>query len=133
MESPAALRRVFIVEDAPSVRTRLVELIQDVAGTRVVGEAATPQAAIEGILRTRPDCVILDLHLRGGTGLEVLRQLRAKRSESAVIVLTNHADPTYRSACLASGARWFFDKSKDFDKVQAVVAGIVPFSYSDGA
>src|SRR5579864_4955087 len=90
-------RRVFVAEDAASVRTRLVELIEGVAATCVVGEAATPEAAIEGILQTRPDCVVLDLHLRGGTGLEVLKQMRARRVESVVIVLTNHPESAYRA------------------------------------
>jgi DNA-binding NarL/FixJ family response regulator len=125
-------RKVFIVEDAASLRARLVELIEGVPATRIVGEAATPGDAIEGILRTQPDCVILDLHLRGGSGLEVLRQMRARHCESVIIVLTNRPEPAYRAACLASGAKWFFDKSKEFEKVPEVVAGIVPRSDPDG-
>jgi len=127
MEAPVArTRRVFIAEDAALLRARLVTLIEAVGETRVVGEAATPAEAVEGILRTRPDCVILDLHLRGGSGLDVLRELRAHKAECVVIVLTNHPERAYRDACLAAGAKWFFDKSREFDRVPAVIAGIVP-------
>jgi len=129
VDTPGAAHiKVFIAEDAASVRARLVELIEGVQGTRVVGEAVTPQAAVDGILRTQPDCVILDLHLRGGSGLEVLRTVRASRCQTAVIVLTNHPEPAFRAACLEAGAGWFFDKSREFEQVRTVLAGMAPRS-----
>lgn len=125
MESTTARQRtIFIADDAPSIRERLVELVEEVEGTRVVGEAETPEETLEGVLATRPDCLVLDLHLRGGTGFKVLRQMQTLQCEPVVVVLTNHPEPAYRAACLASGAEWFFDKSREFEKVRAVVAGI---------
>jgi len=64
---------VFIVEDSAPIRERLTGLLNGIGGVSVVGEAATPQSAVEGILRTRPDSVVLDIQLMGGTGIEVLR------------------------------------------------------------
>ena len=115
---------VFIVEDAPNICARLVELVERTGNARVVGQAGTAREAVQGILSTSPRFTLLDYHLRGGTGLEVLRAVRGAGSETVVIVLTNDPDPVYRQACLASGARWFLDKSSEFLKVRDIVAGL---------
>jgi DNA-binding NarL/FixJ family response regulator len=115
---------VFIVEDSESVRRRLARMLADIEGVRVVGEAETPGEALEGILRTRPDSVLLDLHLLGGSGLEVLRRAHPQTPGTVFIVLTNHPDAQYRRACMAAGADYFFDKSSEIAKVREVIAGL---------
>jgi DNA-binding NarL/FixJ family response regulator len=124
-------KKVFIVEDSPSVRVRLIEMIESVEGTQIVGQAETPQDAVDGILASGPDCIVLDLHLRGGSGLDVLRGVRAQGCECSVVVLTNHPDRAYRAACFTLGADWFFDKTNEFDEVVAVVAAINPLARPD--
>jgi len=118
-----ALRTVFIVEDAPEIYARLVTLVEHAGGAQVVGQADTPADAVSRILLSRPDCVVLDYHLRGGTGLDVLRQIRAAGCTATVIVLTNDPDPLYRRLCIAAGARWFLDKTTEFARVRDIVAG----------
>jgi DNA-binding NarL/FixJ family response regulator len=115
---------VFIVEDSELVRERLAGMLDEIGGVTVVGEAGTPDEALEGILRTRPDSVLLDLHLIGGSGLEVLRRAHPQTPDTVFIVLTNHANDQYRQACMRAGATYFFDKSHDIDKVLEVIAGI---------
>lgn len=128
METTCAVRarKVFIVEDAPSIRERLIELMDEIDGAAVVGVAETPSDAITGILNTRPDCVVLDYQLRGGTGVDVLRAVLARAPSTMFIVLTNHANPQYRRLCLEAGARWFFDKSTEFNRIRNVIAGLAP-------
>ena len=115
---------VFIVEDSEVIRRRLAGMLGDMEGVTVVGEAETPSEALEGILRTRPDSVVLDLHLVGGSGLEVLRSAHAQAPGTVFIVLTNHPNAQYRRACMEAGAAYFFDKSHDFAKVREVIAGL---------
>lgn len=115
---------VFIVEDSESVRRRLARVLGDIEGVRVVGEAETPGEALAGILRTRPDSVLLDLHLAGGSGLDVLRRAHPQTPGTVFIVLTNHATAQYRRACMDAGAAYFFDKSHDIAKVRDVIAGL---------
>jgi DNA-binding NarL/FixJ family response regulator len=115
---------VFIVEDSESIRERLARMLGDMEGVRVVGEAETPGEALEGILRTRPDSVLLDLHLLGGSGLDVLRRAHPQTPGTVFIVLTNHPDAQYRRACMAAGADYFFDKSSEIAKVREVIAGL---------
>jgi len=121
----AASARVFIVDDSPLIRERLIELLA-FDGVTVVGEAETPGEAIAGIRRTRPDCVVLDLKLIGGSGIEVLQSLRPEFPETTFIVLTNHSDVPYRRSCEAAGARFFLDKTTEFGKIASLIAGLQP-------
>ncbi|HUH93728.1 MAG TPA: response regulator transcription factor [Casimicrobiaceae bacterium] len=121
MES--ARTKVFIAEDFLPVRRRLTELLTELDRVDVVGEAESPAEAIGGILDTRPDWVILDYQLRGGTGVDVLRAVHPKAPSIRFIVLTNHPTSQYRRACTESGAGWFFDKSTEFGKIRDVIAG----------
>ncbi len=118
------LRTVFIVDDIPTMRERLGELVRDIEGVEIVGNAGTPSEAIDGILRTRPDCVLLDYQLIGGTGVDVLRAVHPRSPGTAFIVLSNHATPQHRRACLDAGARYFFDKSTEFVQIRHAIAEI---------
>jgi DNA-binding NarL/FixJ family response regulator len=115
---------IFIVDDVPCIRDRLRELVADFDGVEVVGDAGSPAEAIAGILRTRPDCVLLDYQLTDGTGLDVLRAVRPHLPRIAFIVLTNHATAQHRRACFDAGARYFFDKSSEFNRIRGALAEI---------
>jgi two-component system, NarL family, response regulator DevR len=116
---------VFLVEDSAPIRARLCDMLGAMAGVKIVGEAESPATAIDGILRTQPDSVVLDVSLTGGSGIEVLRKVCPLAPKIVFIVLTNHAEPQYRKVCLQSGASHFLDKATEFDKVKEVIAGIV--------
>ena len=115
---------VFLVEDSAPIRARLAEMLGDVAGVAIVGEADTPASAIDGILRTRPDSVVLDIQLNGGSGIEVLRKVCPVAPGIVFIMLTNHPDPQYRKICMESGASYFLDKSAEFEKVKEVITSL---------
>lgn len=115
---------IFIVDDLPSMRDRLRELVGDIEGVDIVGDAGTPEEAIAGILSTRPDCVLLDYQLLGGTGVDVLRAVHPRSPEIAFIVLTNHATAQHRRACIDAGARFFLDKSTEFGAIRGAIAEI---------
>jgi DNA-binding NarL/FixJ family response regulator len=112
---------VFIAEDHAPVRERVVALLNTAGGFSVVGEAETPAAAIEGILRDRPDAVVLDVHLIGGTGLEVLKAVHPLQPAIRFVVLTNHSNAQYRKACMDAGARSVLDKTTDFLRLPATL------------
>jgi len=116
--------RVYVADDSTAIRQRLVRLIESSAEVRVVGESGSPAAAVEGILRTRPDFAILDFHLEGGTGLEVLRAIRAAGSTVPVAMFSNEVDAGCRRSCLAAGAQWFLDKSSEFATIREISAGL---------
>lgn len=115
---------VFIVDDSASIRVRLAEMLGRMGDVSVVGEASCAPEAIAGILRTRPDSVLLDLNLMGHTGLDVLRAVHSKAPQIAFVVLTNHCESQYRDAALEAGARFFLDKSQEFERVRDVISQI---------
>ena len=123
MDSPHHIA-VFVVDDIPSMRERLRELLDDIDGVEIVGDAGSLDDATAGILRTHPDCVLLDYQIEGGTGLDVLRAVRPRSPEVEFIVLTNHATAQHRRACLDAGARFFLDKSTEFGAIRAALAEI---------
>ena len=116
--------RVFIVEDSAPIRSRLVEMLGAVEGLCVVGEAESPTEAVAGITETRPDCVVLDFQLIGGTAVYVARVNRYRRNR----VHRPHQPPDaqYRRACMEAGAISFLDKSTEFGKLKAAVAECMP-------
>lgn len=122
---PPRPNQFFIVDDSAAIRARLSEMLGRMPEVAVVGEADSATAAVLGILRTRPDSVLLDLNLGGQSGIEVLRTIRKEAPEIVFVVLSNHAEPQYRRACANAGARYFLDKSTEFDRVREVIAQIV--------
>jgi DNA-binding NarL/FixJ family response regulator len=127
MPSPLPTQ-IFIVDDSAAIRQRLAEMLGALAGVRVVGEAGAVRPAIEGILRTRPDLVLLDLALGRESGIEVLRAVRANAPAIAFVVLSNHGEAQYRRACARAGAARFLDKSSEFQQVPAVIAELASTS-----
>jgi len=117
MAVDAALR-IFIVEDSPVIRDRLIPLLEEVKHVKVVGYAETEADAKQWLSQNRWDVLVLDLWLREGTGIGVLTWLgqRPGGDRRAVrLVLTNEAGPEVRDLCLALGADAFFDKSGEID------------------
>ena len=113
---------VYIVDDSDSIRQRLVSMLGTMGNVAVVGEARTESEAIDGIIATCPDIVLLDLNLGAGSGMQVLHAIQRKLPLVRVVVLTNHSEPQYRRACIKAGARHFFDKSTQFDCVRSVIS-----------
>ena len=112
---------VFIAEDSALVRERLIDLLSDLPDVAVVGWARSPAEAVEGIRDLTPDVVILDIHLSGGSGMDVLARIKRSGSPPTVVVLTNYVYPEYRKRCMELGADFFFDKSADFDRIPGVL------------
>jgi two-component system, OmpR family, response regulator len=113
---------VFLVEDSPLLRPRLEAMLASIAGARLVGQAAGAQAAIDAILAGRPDAVVLDIHLEEGNGFEVLKALQKSAPQVAVYVLTNFPTEPYRRKAASLGARGFFDKSGELDRLRDALA-----------
>jgi DNA-binding NarL/FixJ family response regulator len=114
--------QLFIVEDSPLVRARLVYLLGSVPGAQIVGQASQALPAIREILSSRPDMVLLDLNLGEGSGFDVLRAVCPQAPEIDFYMLSNFAADPYRQLAERLGARDFFDKSKELARVRDLVA-----------
>jgi two-component system OmpR family response regulator len=116
---------VLLVEDSQLLADRLREAILTVQGTQLVGTVDSEAAAVQILAAQAVDVVLLDLHLRGGTGFGVLRAISSGGAGNVVaIVLTNHDLGEYRRAAAALGARHFLDKLRDFDRLPELLQQI---------
>jgi len=110
--------RVFIVEDSPLIRKRIMDNLRAIGGFIVVGFAESEDDAVAAITETEPDVVVTDIRLKEGNGIEVVRQVRqaSLTSPPKIYVLSNYASPEYRHECELVGADAFFDKSGEYDR-----------------
>jgi len=113
---------VFLVEDSPMLRTRLEAMLGSIPGAALAGHAESAPQAIAAILAARPQAVVLDLHLKEGSGFDVMRAVRESAPEIAFYVLTNHPVEGYRITAERLGAKGFFDKSSEFEHLRAALA-----------
>ena len=109
--------RTFIVEDSPIILDNLVGTLEEMAPVLVVGSAADEWTAMNrlGKLGEDVDLVIIDVFLKQGSGLGVLRGASHAGLQAKCVVLTNYATPDMREKCKALGAHRVFDKSTDLD------------------
>ncbi len=114
---------IYLVEDSAPIRVRLAEMLAAIPGASLVGFAERADTAIRDILAKRPDVVVLDLSLDGGTsGFEVLRGVCREAPEIDFYMLSNFAAEPYRNLAERLGARNFFDKSTELERVRQVIA-----------
>ena len=118
--------RVYLVEDSPIIRDFVIEAISENPAVQVIGHAETEMDAITGIVKGRPDVVILDIQLREGNGMNVLRSLKrmALPVFPLMIVLTNYGFEHYQKRCLELGADYFLDKSTQFERVTELLGDL---------
>jgi DNA-binding NarL/FixJ family response regulator len=106
---PRALR-VVVADDQASVREGLVVLLGLLPDIDVVASAADGQQALDAVAATRPDAILLDLHMPVLDGIETTRRLRERHPEVAIVVLTTYADDESIMAALQAGARSYLTK-----------------------
>jgi len=115
--------KILLVEDSPLLRTRLVGMLSQHGTMMVVGQAAAEKEAIEKLNVVPFDALVVDVELRPGSGIEVIRRMRASGSRPLgerripIIVLTNYDLPAVRERCLHAGADFFLDKMREIERL----------------
>lgn len=119
--------RVLIVDDHPVVRQGLSLLISAQPDLELAGEADTPRDALRLFDELQPDLMILDLTLKDGHGLDVLKQLKARHPQARVLVSSIHDDDLYAERSLSAGAMGYVNKREDtgrlLDAIRQVLDG----------
>ncbi|HEX4025218.1 MAG TPA: response regulator [Steroidobacteraceae bacterium] len=116
---------VLLVEDSRVLAERLRETLLSVPGVQLAGTVDSEADAVAALQRHPVDVLLLDLHLRQGTGFGVLRAIPSDQAKKiVVIVLTNYDLAEYRRAAAALGARYFLDKLRDFDRLPLLLQQI---------
>jgi DNA-binding NarL/FixJ family response regulator len=117
--------RIVLVDDHDLVRQGLAALFDDVPDMDVCGEAAEYDEALRLIESEVPDIAIVDITLKGGSGLELIKQIEARFGSVKVLVLSMHDETLFAERVLRAGARGYLSKAEPGDKVVEAVREIV--------
>jgi DNA-binding NarL/FixJ family response regulator len=113
--------RILIVDDHPIVRQGLRQTLSDAAGIGEIGEAATPQQALDLVRQRKWDAVILDIGLPGRGGLEVLKDIKREVPRLPVLILSMHAEDQYAVRAVRAGAAGYLTKGAATERLIAAV------------
>ena len=116
---------VFIVDDSPPVRERLVHMVSQCSGVEIVGQTGDPQAALDAIRRSPPRVIILDIRLPGCSGIDLLPDIKKLDPAPVVIMLTNYPYPQYRERSMKAGADFFLNKSNEFQRIGEILEKVL--------
>jgi DNA-binding NarL/FixJ family response regulator len=106
-----------LIEDSETIRESLIPTLAELANAKVIAVAQTAEEAMEALDRLADewDLAIVDLFLKEGSGLGVLRAARGRRPHQRMVVLTNYPTAEIRRRCLELGADGVFDKSVELE------------------
>lgn len=123
--SAKAARKVFIVEDHPVFREGLVQIINGEDDLTVCGEAEDAEHALEVIPGLKPDLVLVDISLPGKSGLELIKELRARTDGIKLLVLSMHDEALYADRVLRAGGDGYIMKQEDPEEVVNAIRDVL--------
>jgi DNA-binding NarL/FixJ family response regulator len=109
--------KIFIVDDHPLLRQGLAQLINQEADMISVGEAGDATAALQGIEKAKPDLVIVDISLKGTSGIELTKNILAKHPKMLVLIISMYDESVYLERSLRAGAKGYLMKREATDHV----------------
>lgn len=106
----------ILVEDSEKIRATLIPTMEELADVRVIAVADTAAQGVAA-MEDHPEwqLIVIDLFLKEGTGLEVLRAAQSRGARRRAVVLTNYPTDQMRKRCSDLGADAFFDKSAELE------------------
>lgn len=120
---------IFIVDDHPLTRLGIKELIDAENTLCVVGESDNAEDTLEKVQKQKPDMLLVDLTLKGRSGLELIKDLRRVMPDIEVLVFSMHEEAFYAERVLRAGARGFVMKSEGpgrlLEAIQTILKGKV--------
>jgi DNA-binding NarL/FixJ family response regulator len=124
----------YLVEDSPLIREGLIATLEELVSIQVVGTAEDEFTAVRWLHERvqRVDLVIVDIFLKGGSGLGVLRAAHAMNNAGKLVVLSNYATEDMRRKCIELGADRVFDKSHEIDALIAYCRRLSAEQPTDG-
>lgn len=117
--------RVFVVDDHPIVRQGLALLIDSQADLVVCGEAEDAHGALVALASARPDILLADISLHGPDGLDLIKEVRTRRLELPVLVLSMHDESLYAERALRAGANGYIMKQEATERVLIAIRRIL--------
>jgi DNA-binding NarL/FixJ family response regulator len=124
-KSVADKSRVFIVDDHTMFREGLRQLIERESGLTVCGDAPDAAAALQGIRRSKPDVVIVDISLSGTSGIDLIKDIKVEHEDLPVLVVSMHDESLYAERALRAGAMGYVMKHEPAKTVKAAIRKVL--------
>ena len=118
-------KEIFLIEDHPITREGFAQLLNDQPDFRVCGYAGSTPKALSAIDARPPDLVIVDILLAESSGLELIKQLRARHANLKVLVLSVHDEELYAERALRAGASGYIMKSAPSAEVMTAIRTVL--------
>jgi DNA-binding NarL/FixJ family response regulator len=117
--------RILLIEDHWMLREQLAAFFNEDPAFTVCGEADNIQAALQLCLSTQPDIALVDVTLKGASGLELIKELKARELDIPVLILSMHEESLYAERVLAAGGRGYLTKHENSDTLLAAVKTVL--------
>jgi DNA-binding NarL/FixJ family response regulator len=109
--------KVLIVDDHPMVREGLTLRMSTRPDLKVCGEAATEEEALALVRETNPELVLIDISLKSGNGIELVKQIKSRHPAVKMLVISGFQESLYAERALRAGALGYLNKQESNDKV----------------
>ena len=116
---------VLIVDDSRIIQDSLANMLSLIDGINTIARAEDVDNAISATRELKPDVLILDIRIHGGSGIDVLKVVKKERPSPKVIMLTNYPYSQYRKKCFDEGADFFLDKSTEFAQIGGIFKTLI--------
>ena len=120
-----AKKKIFIVDDHPMMRDGLAQMIANESDLSVCGDAENASEALERMEKLRPDLALVDITLRSGSGLELIKDLQARLPTVAVLVISMHDESLYAERVLRAGGRGYIMKQEGGKKLMEAIRQVL--------
>lgn len=125
LKNKAEKTKVFIVDDHPIVRQGLIQLINQEDDMLSVGEAGDAMEALKGIAKIKPDLAIVDISLKGTSGIELTKTIVVDHPQTLVLILSMYDEALHVERVLKAGAKGYLMKQEATDHVVTAIRKVV--------
>ena len=117
--------RIFVADSSPLLSQKLAQRISDMNGVEVVGQAHDMASTLEAISELRPHLVMLDVHLLGRNGLELVKAVTTEADAPFVMMLSDDISTAYQTHCADAGADFLLYKAEGLGKALAIIQSLL--------
>src|SRR5881394_668610 len=117
--------RVYVVEDQPALLKNLLKVLSTFPEIEVVGSAQEGEAAVDEILKVKPQLVLLDLELPGIDGIEVTKRVKRRANDIEILILTSFDDETKVYEAITAGASGYLVKRVGPDEIRSGIREVM--------
>ena len=121
----ATVKRIFVVDDHPMIREGLAAQIAAESNLELCGEAEDIVDAVARIVDAGPDLVIVDISLKSGNGIDLVKRLKAKDPSLAILVWSMYPENLYAERALRAGARGYVNKGQSASPIMEAVRTVL--------